>query len=240
MLGVVDRLRRGAQHRHAGVLEPLRQAQRGLPAEGADDPGDRAGGALGLDHLEDVLEGQRLEVQPVGGVVVGGDGLGVAVDHHRLVAGVLQRHDRVHAGVVELDALPDPVGARAEDQHRRLLPRLHLVLLVVGGVVVRRAGGELGGAGVDGLVDRPDAQPPAQRPDAVLTGQLRPQRGDLPVGQAVPLGPAQQLRREGRRVADRSPTSRDQRDLVDEPGSNPLAAATCSTVAPAASACSAR
>ena len=69
-------------------------------------------------HLEDVLEGQRLEVEPVGGVVVGGDRLGVAVDHHRLVAGVLQRHDGVHAGVVELDALPDPVRARAEDQHR--------------------------------------------------------------------------------------------------------------------------
>ena len=71
----------------------------------------------------------------------------------------------------------------------------HLVLLVVGGVVVRRAGGELGGAGVDGLVDRPDAEPPAQRPDAVLTGELRAQRRDLPVGQPVPLGPAQQLRR---------------------------------------------
>ena len=114
----VDRLRRGAEHRHAGVLQPLRQTQRRLPAEGADDAGHRAGRALGLDHLEDVLEGQRLEVEPVGGVVVGGDGLGVAVDHHRLVAGVLQRHDGVHAGVVELDALPDPVGPRPEDQHR--------------------------------------------------------------------------------------------------------------------------
>ena len=160
MLRVVDGLGRGAQHRDAGVLEPLRQAQRGLPAERADDPGHRPGRALGLDHLEDVLEGERLEVEPVGGVVVGGDGLGVAVDHHRLVAGVLQSHDRVHAGVVELDALPDPVGPGAQDQHRLLLPRLHLVLLVVGRVVVRRGGGELGGAGVDGLVDGPDAQPP--------------------------------------------------------------------------------
>ena len=87
--------------------------------------------------------------------------------------------------------MPCPIrlGPEPEDQHRRLLPRLHLGLLVVGGVVVRRAGGELGGAGVDGLVDRPDAEPPAQRPDAVLTGQLRPQRGDLPVGQAVAAWP---------------------------------------------------
>ena len=113
VLGVVDGLRRRAQDRHAGVLEPLRQAQRRLPAERADHPGDRAGRPLGLDHLEHVLERERLEVEAVGGVVVGGDGLGVAVDHHRLVAGVLQRHDRVHAGVVELDALPDPVRARS-------------------------------------------------------------------------------------------------------------------------------
>ena len=217
VLRVVDGFGRGAQHRDPGVLEPLRQAQRRLPAERADDPGHRAGRALGLDHLEDVLEGERLEVEPVGGVVVGGDGLGVAVDHHRLVAGVLQRHDRVHAGVVELDALADPVGPRAQDQHRLLLPRLHLVLLVVGRVVVGRGGGELCGAGVDRLVDRPDAEPPAQHPDAVLTGELRPERGDLAVGEPVPLAAAQQLRGQGRRVADLGADLGDQRYLVDEP-----------------------
>ena len=93
--------------------------------------------ALGVDHLEHVLEGERLEVQPVGGVVVGGDRLGVAVDHHRLVAGVAQGEAGVHAGVVELDALADPVGPGAEDEHGRPLPRRDLGLLVVGRVVVR-------------------------------------------------------------------------------------------------------
>ena len=68
---------------------------------------------LGVDDLEHVLERERLEVQPAGGVVVGGDGLGVAVDHHRVVAGVAQREAGVHAGVVELDALADPVRARS-------------------------------------------------------------------------------------------------------------------------------
>ena len=87
LLGQVDRLRRGADDRHAGVLEPLREAERRLAAELADDAGDRAGLLLGVHDLEHVLEGQRLEVEPVGGVVVGGDGLGVAVDHHGLVAG---------------------------------------------------------------------------------------------------------------------------------------------------------
>ena len=70
---------------------------------------------LGVDDLEHVLEGERLEVEPVGGVVVGGDRLGVAVDHDGLEAGVAQREGGVHAGVVELDALADPVRPGAED-----------------------------------------------------------------------------------------------------------------------------
>ena len=49
-------------------------------------PSDRAGLLLGVHDLEHVLEGERLEVEPVGGVVVGRDRLRVAVDHHGLVA----------------------------------------------------------------------------------------------------------------------------------------------------------
>ena len=70
---------------------------------------------------EHVLERQRLEVQPVGGVVVGRDRLRVAVDHHRVAAGLAHGHRRVHAAVVELDALADPVRAGAEDHHARLV-----------------------------------------------------------------------------------------------------------------------
>ena len=64
---------------------------------------------------EHVLERQRLEVQPVGRVVVRRDRLGVAVDHHRVAAGLADGHRRVHAAVVELDALADAVGPGAED-----------------------------------------------------------------------------------------------------------------------------
>ena len=78
-------------------------------------PRSVAGLLLGVDDLEHVLERERLEVQPVAGVVVGRDRLGVAVDHDRLVPGVVQREAGVHAGVVELDALADAVRARAED-----------------------------------------------------------------------------------------------------------------------------
>ena len=65
-----------------------------------------------LDH---VLGGQRLEIEPVGGVVIGRDGLRVAVDHDRLDAGLAQAVGGMDAAIVELDALADAVGAAAED-----------------------------------------------------------------------------------------------------------------------------
>ena len=91
------------------------ELQRRLAAELDDD----ALGLLDLDDAEHVLERQRLEVQAVGGVVVGRDRLGVAVDHHRVAARLADGHRRVHAAVVELDALADAVRARAEDHDRR-------------------------------------------------------------------------------------------------------------------------
>ncbi len=218
VLGQVDRLGLRAEHRHAGVLEPLRQAERRLAAERADHPGDRAGLLLGVHDLEDVLEGQRLEVQPVGRVVVGRHRLGIAVHHHGLEAGVAQRHHRMHARVVELDALTDPVRPAAEDDHLLALAlRRHLGLLVVGRVVVRRGRRELGGAGVDGLEHRSDAEPVAQGAHAVLAGEFGTQRRDLPVGQAVPFRLAQQRFVERRRVLDLSADLDDQRELVEEP-----------------------
>ena len=64
---------------------------------------------------EDVFEGERLEVEAVARVVVGGDGFGVAVDHDGLVAVFAKREGGMAAAVVELDALPYAVGAAAED-----------------------------------------------------------------------------------------------------------------------------
>ena len=160
---------------------------------------------FGVEHLEDVLEGQRLEVQPVGGVVVGGHRLRVAVDHHGLETGLAQRGCRVHAAVVEFDALADPVRSGAQDQHLGLLGlRCHLGLgggvEFVAAVVVRRLGLELRGAGVDGLVHRVDAESLAQRAHPVLAGQFRSQRGDLAIRQAVVLAAAQQVLVEHRGV----------------------------------------
>ena len=107
--------------------------------------------ALALDHRHDVFERQRLEIQPVGRVVVGRHRFGVAVDHHRFEAGVAQRKRRVAAAVVELEALADPVRSAAENDDLRLVVRVRFVAPLVGAVHVRRERLELGRAGVDAL-----------------------------------------------------------------------------------------
>lgn len=90
-------------------------SRRGLAAELDDDAGEFAACLLHLQDLDHVLGRQRLEIEPVGGVVVGRDRLRVAVDHDRFVAGLGQREAGVAAAIVELDALADAVGAAAED-----------------------------------------------------------------------------------------------------------------------------
>ena len=91
------------------------------------------------------------------------------------------------AAVVELDALADSVGARTEDQHLLAVAGADLVIVLVGGVVVRGLGFELGPAGVNGLEggDHPSR-------DACLSdlGLGRaPQVGELGVAEPEPLGP---------------------------------------------------
>ena len=124
VLGEVDRLGLRAEQRHARGLQAGGEPQRRLAAEGDD----HALGLLDLDDRQHVLERQRLEVQPVRRVVVGRDRLRVAVDHHRVAAGLAHGHRRVHAAVVELDALADPVRAGAEDHHARLVAAADLGL----------------------------------------------------------------------------------------------------------------
>ena len=58
---------------------------------------------------------QRLEEEQIAGVVIGADGFGIGVDHHRFDAEFLHRERGLHAAVVELDALADAVGAAADD-----------------------------------------------------------------------------------------------------------------------------
>jgi hypothetical protein len=184
ILREVDRRVRRAENPVAGRLDVPREAKRRLAAELRDD----TDGLLAVDHGEHLLRRERLEVQPVGGVVVGRDGLRVAVDHDGLVAEAAEGLHRVDAAVVELDALPDPVRARAEDHDARLRPgrRRPLVLLAPGRVEVVRGRVDLAAAGVDTSVGGLDPARVARPPHVVAGGS--PGGADRVVPPPRPLG----------------------------------------------------
>ena len=192
VFGEVDGFGRGADDGHAGGEEALGEVERRLAAELDDHADLRAGLRFVVVDGENVFKHERLKVEAVAGVVVGGDGLRVAVDHDGLVAVVLERESGVAAAVVELDALADAVGAGAENDDLGRCGRRRLVLFVVGGVEVGRHGFEFGGAGVDELEDGANSLPFAQFPhllDAVVAFEL-PLGGDALVAEAEALEPA--------------------------------------------------
>ena len=88
-----------------------RQLERRLAAE----LHDHAVGLFPLDDVHHVFHGQRLEIELVRSIVIGAHGFGVAVDHDGLKAFFLEGEGRVHAAIIELDALADTVRPAAED-----------------------------------------------------------------------------------------------------------------------------
>ena len=163
----------------------MRQSERSLTTELHDHADNGPALLLGVHHFEDVFTGQRFEVKAVGGVIVGRHRLGVAIDHDRLIAGRRQLKRRVHARVVEFDALPDAVGPGAEDDHFVPIGRLGFVFFVVGRVVVRSLGLELRSTGIDGLVHR--TKSPRMPQLANLVFREPAQRADLRIAESKPL-----------------------------------------------------
>ena len=91
------------------------EIERRLAAELDDDAFERAVRLLGVDDFEHVFGGQRLEIEPVGRVVIGRHGFRIAVDHDRFIARIMQREAGMAAAIIEFDALADAVGPAAED-----------------------------------------------------------------------------------------------------------------------------
>src|SRR5581483_1563897 len=161
----VDRLVRRAEDAVAGLFDRVRQLERRLPAELDDD----ALGLLALADREHRLRVERLEVQAVRRVVVRRDRLRVAVHHHGLVAELTEGRDGVHAAVVELDALPDPVRPRAEDDDAGLRAGgPGLLRLAPGRIEVVRGRLDLARARVDAAIDVAHAARAPPRPDDAL------------------------------------------------------------------------
>ncbi len=177
VFGQVDRIGRSAEDRDPGIFQRLRQLERRLPAELDDHAHQRAVLLLDPQDFEHVLGGQRLEIEPVGGVVIGRNGLRVAVYHDGFKAIFGQREAGVAAAIVELDPLPDAVRPAAQDHDLLPVRRLRLVLGLaeargfVGRIHVGRDRLELGGAAVDPLEHRIDAELVAQLAHFLLAGR---------------------------------------------------------------------
>ncbi len=181
VLGHVDHVRAGADDGHAVRLQVARELQRRLPAV----LHHHAVGLLLVHDLEHVLQRERLEVEAVGSVVIGRNGLRVAVDHNGLETVLAQRERGVNAAVIELDPLADAVGATPQ-HHDLLAPgRVRFALFLVGGVQVGGIGCEFRGAGIHALVHRPHLERMAALAHLAL-GRGK-QGGEAPVGKAVAL-----------------------------------------------------
>ena len=128
VLGEVDRLGRGAEDRDLASSSAWASLSGVWPPNCTITPLTVPLVSSVPHDLEHVLFGQRLEIEPVRGVVVGRYRLRIAIDHDGLEARGRQRECRMAAAIVELDALADAVGAAAEDDDllgvRRAAPRI--------------------------------------------------------------------------------------------------------------------
>ena len=66
-------------------------------------------------NVQNVFEEKRFEIQLIADVIIGAHRLRVAIDHDGLKALFSQSESRMDATVIELDPLPDPVRATAQN-----------------------------------------------------------------------------------------------------------------------------
>ena len=181
VFGAVNGVRAGTDDGHTGGFQATGQLQWRL----ATVLHDHTLGLLDVNNFQHVFQGDRLKVQPVGGVVIGGHGLRVAVDHDGFVAVFTHGQGRVYTAVVEFDALANPVRATTDHHDLVAITGVRLALFLIGGVHVGGVGGKLGGTGIHPLVDRTDVQIVAQLAQADFRDAQ--QLGQTGIGEALAL-----------------------------------------------------
>ena len=123
-----DALRWRAENRDAGRFQSIGEIERCLSTELNDD----AFGLFLLVNVEHVLKGERFEIKFVARVVIGRNGFRIRVHHDRFESEFAQREGRVHAAVIELDALTDAVRSAAKNHDLGFAAFAPLVLVAVG------------------------------------------------------------------------------------------------------------
>ncbi len=104
-----------------------------------------------MNYFKHVFECQRLKIQSVRGVVVGGDCFGVAVNHYRFDTYVTKREGCVNTAVVKLNTLTNTVRPTAKNDDLFLVRRHDFGELLVGAVVVRGLRWKLTCTGIHGF-----------------------------------------------------------------------------------------
>ncbi|EJP32999.1 hypothetical protein HMPREF1146_0001 [Prevotella sp. MSX73] len=199
VFGTVDVDGRRAEDGHILPVELHGEVVGYLSAHAHDD----ALGLFEVDDVEHALLGEFVEIEAVAHVVVGGDGLGVVVDHDGLVAQTACRGDGVDRTPVKLHRRADAVGSRTEHHHRLLVVAVgHVVALgMVGGIEIVGEFGMLAAHGLYALDGRHDVHPLA--PGAHLQARLlhvglalEHEAGYLEVGEARGLHLAHEVGRD--------------------------------------------
>lgn len=122
------------------------------------DRNDDTLSVLKFVNVHDSLVAKLLKVESISFVEVGGDRLGVVVDHDRLLAHLANGSRTGDGAPVELDRRADSVNTRSEN-HGTVLVELEVVGRgVVGCVEVVGVSRELGGERVDSLDEGGDAE----------------------------------------------------------------------------------
>ena len=119
VLAVADSLNRRAQDTYAVFLEDsgVSQIHSQVESRLATHRGQQAIWTFASDHLLDERNGQRLDVDTVGDVLVGHDGGWVRIDQDRADALLPHGLASLGPGVVELGRLADDDGPRTDDQN---------------------------------------------------------------------------------------------------------------------------
>ena len=160
----IDHVRTGADDRHAIGFQRTGQFQRSLTAI-LHDHAERLFNGNDFQH---VFQGQRLEVQTIGSVIVGRHGFRIAVDHDGFITIFTQRQRSVDATVVKLDTLTDTVRATTQHHDLFLVGRCGFAFLVIAGIHVSGVGSEFSRAGIHALVNRTHASSVASTAHGVL------------------------------------------------------------------------
>ncbi len=158
VLADVNGVRACAEYFHSARVKLFCELHRGAAAE-RDDNAERL---FQLQHAHNVINGQRLEVQPVGYVKIGRNRFGIVVYDDCFIAQLFQRVDTAHTGVIKLYSLPYADRARADYHHALACAARDKFARFVGitsvaagnGVKIGRLRFKFARAGVNHTVDR--------------------------------------------------------------------------------------